>query len=75
VVGLDVRLEDMRDAHVLLTGCVQVRLDVVLWIHHSAAGCAASAEQVAGAARLRRKEMPEDHEVTSFPLVIRPERV
>jgi hypothetical protein len=56
-----VRLEDVRDPHVLLRGRFEVRLDVVLWIHHSAAGCAASAEQVAGAAGLGREEMTEDH--------------
>jgi hypothetical protein len=56
-----VRLDDVGDPHVLLRGRFEVRLDVVLWIHHSAAGCAASAKQIAGAPGLRREEMPEDH--------------
>jgi hypothetical protein len=65
-----VRLEDVRDPHGLLRGGFEVRLDVVLWIHHSAAGCAASAEHVTGAAGLGRQEMPEDHG-TPPALVIR----
>jgi hypothetical protein len=56
-----VRLDDVRDPHVLLGRGVEICLDVLLWIHHSAAGCAASAEQVAGAPGLRREEMAEDH--------------
>jgi len=61
VVGLDVGLDDVGDAHVLLCRGFQIRLDVVLWIHHSAAGCAASAEHVARTAGLGREEMAEDH--------------
>jgi hypothetical protein len=61
VIGLHVSLDDVTHAHVFLRRRFQIGLDVVLWIHHSAAGCAASAEQVAGAAGLRREEMPEDH--------------
>jgi hypothetical protein len=56
-----VGLDDVADTNVLLRRRLEIRLDVVLWIHHSAAGCPASAEQVAGAARLRGKEMAEDH--------------
>jgi hypothetical protein len=62
MVGLDVRLENVRDPHRLLRGGFEVRLDVVLWIHHSAGACAASAEQVAGAAGLRREELAKNHE-------------
>src|SRR5262249_45732959 len=62
MIRLDVRLENVRDPHVLLRGRLEVRLDVVLWIHHSAAGCAASAEQVAGAAGLGREELTQNHE-------------
>jgi hypothetical protein len=40
MVSLDVGLENVRNAHVSLRRRVEVRLDVVLWIHHSAAGCA-----------------------------------
>jgi hypothetical protein len=65
-----VRLDDMGNAHALLRGRFEVGLDVVLWIHHSAAGCAASAEHVTGAAGLGRQEMPEDHG-TPPALVIR----
>jgi hypothetical protein len=61
VIGLDMRLEDVGDPHVLLGGGFEIRLDVVLWIHHSAAGCTASAEQIARAAGLGREEMAEDH--------------
>src|SRR2546422_986956 len=42
VIGLHVRLDDVGDAHVLLCRGFQIRLDVVLWIHHSAARCAFS---------------------------------
>lgn len=61
MVGLDVGLEDVGDAHVLLRGSLDVGADVLLWIHHSAAGCAASAEEVAGAAGLGGQELTEDH--------------
>ena len=61
VVRLNVGLEDVRDPHVLLGGGLEVGLDVLLWIHHSAAGCAPSAEEVAGAAGLGGQELAEDH--------------
>ena len=61
VVRLDVRLEDVRDPHVLLSGGLDIGLDVLLWIHHSAAGCPPSAEEIAGAAGLGGQELPEDH--------------
>src|SRR5438552_2409670 len=51
------RLEDVGDSHGLLGGRLEVGLDLALWIHHSAAGCTPSAEQVAGAAGLRRQKM------------------
>jgi hypothetical protein len=66
VVGLDMGLEDVRDAHPLLSGRFEVRLDVGLWIHHSAAGFAPSAEEVAGAAGLGSEELTEDHGRPSF---------
>jgi hypothetical protein len=56
-----VRLEDVRDPHVLLGGGLDVGLDVLLWIHHSAAGCTPSAEEIAGAAGLGSQELTEDH--------------
>ena len=61
VIGLHVGLDDVTDPHVLLSRRFEVGLDILLWIHHSAAGCAASAEHVARAAGLRRKEVAEDH--------------
>ena len=61
VIRLDVGLEDVRDPHVLLGGGLEVGLDILLWIHHSAAGCAPSAEEIAGAAGLGGQELPEDH--------------
>src|SRR5262245_34236459 len=61
VVRLDMRFEDVRDAHSLLSGCFEVRLDLGLWIHHSAAGFAPSAEEVAGAACPGSEELAEDH--------------
>jgi hypothetical protein len=61
VVRLDVCFKDVRDPHVLLGGGLEVRLDVLLWIHHSAAGCAPSAEEIAGAAGLGGQELTEDH--------------
>jgi hypothetical protein len=67
VVRLHVRLEDVGDAHVLLSGRLDVGLDLVLWIHHSAAGCAPSAEEVAGAAGLGREKLSEDHEMGLLP--------
>jgi hypothetical protein len=66
VIGLDVSLEDMRDAHRLLRCRLDVRLDLGLWIHHSAARCAPSPEQIAGAAGLRNQEVTEDHWGPSF---------
>jgi hypothetical protein len=53
--------ENVCDPHVLLGGGLEVRLDVLLWIHHSAAGCAPSAEEIAGAADLGGQELTEDH--------------
>ena len=61
VIRLEVGLEDVRDPHVLLGGGLDVGLDVLLWIHHSAAGCAPSAEEIAGATGLRGQELTEDH--------------
>ncbi len=61
MVGLHVGLEDVRDAHVFLSGGLEIRLDILLWIHHSARSGAASAEQVAGAPGLRSEELAEDH--------------
>jgi hypothetical protein len=58
---LHVGLENMRDAHPLLCGGFEIRLDLGLWIHHSAAGFAASAEEVAGAAGFGSEELAEDH--------------
>jgi len=52
VISLDVGLEDVRDPHGLLSSGVEIGLDLKLWIHHSAAGFARSAEQVASAAGL-----------------------
>jgi len=71
VIGLNVRLQDVSDAHTLLGSRLEVRLDILLWIHHSARVCAASAEQVAGAARLRGEELTEDHGAL-LRLVLRP---
>jgi hypothetical protein len=56
-----VSLEDMSDSHRLLAGRFEIGRDIELWIHHSAASCARSAEQVAGAAGLRRQEVAKDH--------------
>src|SRR6267142_6460708 len=61
VIRLDVGLQDVGDSHALFGRRLEIRLDVVLWIHHSARMCAASAEQVAGAPRLRREELAKDH--------------
>jgi len=33
VIGLHVRLDDVADAHALLRRGLEIRLDVVLWIH------------------------------------------
>ena len=61
VVGLDVGLNDMREPHGFLGSGFKIGLDVELWIHHSAASCARSAEDVAGAAGLRRQEVAKNH--------------
>jgi hypothetical protein len=66
VVGLDVALEDVGDPHPLLAGRLQIGLDLMLWIHHSAGRCARSAEDVAGAAGLGGEKLSEDHG-RSFP--------
>jgi hypothetical protein len=62
-----VRLEDVRDPHVLLGGGLDIGLDVLLWIHHSAASCTPSAEEIAGAAGLRGQELTEDHRSLLLP--------
>jgi hypothetical protein len=61
-----VALEDMGDPHPLLAGGLQVGLDLLLWIHHSAGRCARSAEYVASAAGLGGEELSEDHGFFSF---------
>ena len=73
MIGLNVGLVDVRDPHGFLSGRFEVRLDLKLWIHHSAAGCTRSAEQVAGAAGLRRQEVAENHTglLSGSELVIR----
>ncbi len=74
VIGLDMRLEDVRDPHGFLCGRLEVGLDLELWIHHSAGACAPSAEQVAGAAGLRGQKVAKDHGVllSVSGVVIRP---
>ena len=69
MIRLDVRLEDVRDPHVLLGGGLDIGLDVLLWIHHSAAGCTPSAEEIAGAAGLGGQELTEDHGRLLLPLL------
>ena len=73
MIGLDMGLEDVRDPHRLLSGGFEIGLDVELWIHHSAASCARSAEQVAGAAGLWRQEVAKNHRglLSGSGLVIR----
>ena len=61
MIGLHVGFEDVRDAHVFLSSGLQIRLDFLLWIHHSARSGATSAEQVAGAAGLGYEELAENH--------------
>src|SRR5262245_43041072 len=61
VVSLDVGLKDVRNSHGLLGGRLEIRFDVELWIHHSAASCTRSAEQVAGAAGFRRQKVAKNH--------------
>jgi hypothetical protein len=56
-----VGLDDVSDAHGLLGGGLEIGLDVLLWIHHSAGSCTPSAEQVARAPGLRNEELTEDH--------------
>jgi hypothetical protein len=77
VVGLHVGLDDVGHPHGLLARGLQVRLDLELWIHHSARSGAASPEQIAGAAGLGGEELTEDHRGTSWrerlaALVLRP---
>jgi len=67
VVRLDVGFEDVRDPHVLLGGGLDIGFDVLLWIHHSAAGCTPSAEEIAGAAGLGSQELTEDHRSLLLP--------
>ena len=43
VIRLDVRLQDVADPHALFGGRLEIGLDVVLWVHHSARMCAAYA--------------------------------
>jgi hypothetical protein len=61
MIGLNVRLEDMGDPHGFLLGGLEIGFDIELWIHHSAASCAPSAEEVACAAGLWGQEMPKNH--------------
>jgi hypothetical protein len=61
VIRLDVGLEDVGDAQGLLRGRVDIGLDLMLWIHHSAGAHAPSAEEIAGAAGRGVEEMAEDH--------------
>jgi hypothetical protein len=61
-----VRLEDVGDFHGLLSRRLEVGLDLKLWIHHSAAGVAHSAEHVAGAPGLRRQEVTKNHDCPPF---------
>ena len=74
MISLDVGLEDVRDPHGLLSGGFEIGLDVELWIHHSAASCARSPEQIAGAAGLWRQEVAKNHKglLSVLALVIRP---
>ncbi len=66
MVGLHVGFDDMGDPHRLLGRGFEIRLDLQLWIHHSAAGCPSSAEQVTRAPGLRRQELTKDHDEPSF---------
>src|SRR2546426_2010477 len=58
---MKVGLDDVGDAHRFLRRRFEVRLDLQLWIHHSACSGAASAEDVAGTPGLGGEDLAEDH--------------
>ena len=61
MVGLDVRFDDVRGPHLCRFTCLEILIDVLLWIHHSATALTPSPEEVRGAARVRLDKLPENH--------------
>ena len=61
MVRLDVRFDDVRDPHLRFFAYLEILIDVLLWIHHSATALAPSPEEVRSTARVRLEKLPKDH--------------
>jgi len=61
VIGMDVRVDDVKDPHTARLGGAQVRLDIPDGIHDSAAGSAAAAEQIRDRDRFSVQKRPQYH--------------
>jgi hypothetical protein len=61
MIGLDVGFHDVADLHFAAFGCLKVRRDVELWIHHSGNAFPPSPEDIRSASGLGPKKLPKDH--------------
>ena len=61
VIGMDMRVDDVEDAHTARLGGAQVRLDIPDGIHDSAAGPAAAAEEIRDRDRLSVQKRSQYH--------------
>jgi hypothetical protein len=63
-----VGLDDMRDPRSASLAQLEVLINLLLWIHHSATAPSASPKEIRGTASFWLEELPEDHYATSFRL-------
>jgi len=61
VIGMDVRVDDVKDPHAARLGGAAVSLDIPDGIHHSAAGPAAAAEEIRDRDRLGVRKRSQYH--------------
>jgi hypothetical protein len=61
MIGVDVGIYDEPDAHPRLVRDPQIWFDVVKWIHHSAGGVPAAAEQVRNRHGIGMEELTQNH--------------
>jgi hypothetical protein len=61
VIGMDVRVDDVKDPHTARLRGAQVRLDIPDGIHESAAGPAAATEEIRDCDRLSVQKRTQYH--------------
>ena len=62
VIGVNVRVDDIEDAHPSVFGGLKIGRDLADRVDDGRRGLAAAAEKVGNAHRIRVQELPENHE-------------